>query len=166
MLGVFAGLVVFLFPFNVSAVTYTSEAEVQFNFNSEISVVVDYADIEILNLAPGTSSDSNIVGISIGTNNIAGYTASATVGSLQNATTNMTHTNGTNTFASIATDASLASLTTDNTWGYSTSTDNGTSWANFSGLPVYTDTAKQIAITDSPAEDVIKFKIILFLVTI
>ncbi len=159
LLGLFVGFAPFSFPLNVFATTYSSDVEVQFNFNSEISIVVDHADIEILDLTPGASKDSNIIGITVSTNNLVGYTASATVGSSQNATTNMTHTNGANTFASIATDASLASLTTDNTWGYSTSTDNGTSWANLSGLPLYTDTAKQIAYTDSPASDDIKFKI-------
>ncbi len=158
-------LVVFLAIFGLfsgaqaSATTYTTEVGVSFKFNAEISVVIDHADIEILDLAPGTSADSNVVGISISTNNIVGYTASATVGSADNATTNMTHTNGTDVFTSLDTDDSLQALTTDNTWGYSTSTDNGTSWANFSGLPVYTDIAKEIAATDSPSNDAIKFKI-------
>ena len=158
-------LVVFLAIFGlfsgakVSAVTYTSEATVQFKIKSEITINIDEADIQILDLAPGTSSDSNVVGISISTNNLVGYTASATVGSAANASTNMTHSNGTNVFASIDIEDSLPTLTTDNTWGYSTSTDNGTSWANFSGLPIYTDTAKQIAATDSPSNDAIKFKI-------
>ena len=158
-------LVVFLAIFGLfsgakaSAVTYTSEATVQFNFNSEISVVIDSADIEILDLAPGTSSDSNVVGITISTNNVVGYTASATVGNATYNTTSMIHTNGTDAFTSIAEDASEASLSTDNTWGYTTSLDNGSSWANLSGLPIYTDTAKEIAATNSPASDAIKFKI-------
>ncbi len=158
-------LVVFLAIFGLfsgakaSAVTYTSEATVQFRIKSEITINIDEADIQILDLAPGTSSDSNVVGITISTNNLVGYTASATVGSAANASTNMTHSNGTNVFSSIDTEDSLPTLTTDNTWGYSTSTDDGTSWANFSGLPIYTDTAKQIAATDSPSNDAIKFKI-------
>ena len=158
-------LVVFLAIFGffsgakVSATSYSYDVDVQFNFNSKLGVTITDADIKILDLAPGTSADSNIVGITISTNNVAGYTAEATVGNAQNATTNMTHTNGTNTFASIATDASQASLSTDNTWGYAISTDNGTSWSNFSGLPVYTEDGKQLASTDSPASDAIQFKI-------
>ena len=141
------------------ATSYSYDVDVQFNFNSNLSVTITDADIQILDLAPGTSNDSNIVGISISTNNAAGYTASATVGSASNATTNMTHTNGTNTFASIATNASLASLTTDNTWGYTTSSDNGITWANFSGLPLYTGTPKQLSTTNAPSSDQLKFKI-------
>ncbi len=142
-----------------SATTYSHEATVQFTFNSEISVVIDTADIEILDLAPGTSSDSNVVGITISTNNVVGYTASATVGNATYNTTSMIHTNGVDAFTSIAENASEASLSTDNTWGYTTSLDNGSSWANLSGLPIYTDTAKEIATTNSPASDAIKFKI-------
>ena len=144
---------------SVLATSYSYDVDVKFNFNSKLAVTITDADIKILDLAPGTSADSNIVGITISTNNVAGYTAEATVGNAQNATTNMTHTNDTNTFASIATDASQASLTTDNTWGYAISTDNGTSWSNFSGLPIYTEDGKQLASTDSPANDAIKFKI-------
>ncbi len=141
------------------AVTYSNDVNVRFTFNSEINIVIDSADIEILDLAPGTSSDSNVVGITISTNNVVGYTASATVGNSTYNTTSMTHTNGVDSFTSIATDASQASLNTDNTWGYTTSLDNGSSWANLSGLPIYTETPKEIATTTSPANDAIKFKI-------
>ena len=145
------------------ATSYSYDVDVQFNFNSLLSVTLTSADIQILDLAPGTSSDSNIVDVSISTNNIVGYNLSATVGSVDNATTNMTHTNGTNTFTSIATNASLASLTTDNTWGYSFSdTKDGNDeyiWGNFSGLPLYTATAKELKNTNVPASDIVGFKI-------
>ena len=147
----------------VFATFYTREVDVEFNFNSSLSVNIDTADIQILDLAPGTSSDSNIVDISISTNSAAGYNLSATAGWADNATTNMTHTNGTNTFTSIATNASLASLTTDNTWGYSFSdTKDGNNeyiWGNFSGLPLYTATAKELKNTNAPASDIVGFKI-------
>ena len=92
--------------FPALATSYSYDVDVQFNFNSKLGVTITDADIKILDLAPGTSADSNIVGITISTNNVAGYTAEATVGNAQNASTNMTHTNGTNTFTSIATNAS------------------------------------------------------------
>ena len=153
---IFGGLFV-VFP--TFATSYSYDVDVKFNFNSKLAVTITDADIKILDLAPGTSADSNVVGITISTNNVTGYTAEATVGNAQNATTDMTHTNGTNTFASIATNASQASLTADNTWGYSISTDNGSSWSNFSGLPIYTADGKELASTNSPASDAIKFKI-------
>ncbi len=158
-LVVFLAIFGLFFGAKVSAVTYSQDTTVRFTFNSELSVRLDTADIEILDLTPGTSSDSNTVDISISTNNMVGYTAKASVGDATYNTTNMTHTNGTNAFSSLATDADVASITADNTWGYSTSLDNGSSWSNFSGLPIYTSTAKEIAKTDSPAVDSIKFKI-------
>ncbi len=150
--GLFTGTKVF-------ATTYSTESPVRFTFNSELHVDIDSADIEILDLAPGTSSDSNVVGLTISTNNVAGYSASATVGNATYNTTSMVHNNNTDAFTSITTDSSLSSLTTDNTWGYATSLDDGSSWSNFSGLPIYTESAKLLATTDSPASDAIKFKI-------
>ncbi len=147
------------FASSVFAVTYSKDVEVKFNFNSNITIDIENADIEILDLTPGQQKDSNIVDITIGTNNVAGYTVSATAGNATYNNTDMTHSNGTNKFTSIAEDASEATLSTDNTWGYSTSMDSGTTWANFSGLPVYTDTAKEIARTDGPSSDLTQFKI-------
>ncbi len=144
---------------SASATTFSQDATVQFTFNSRLDVRIDDANIEILDLTPGTSSDSNIVGITVGTNNSVGYTIKATVGDATYSTTNMVHGNGTNTFSSLAVDDDLVSISADNTWGYATSNDDGSSWSNFSGLPVYTDTAKQIATTNAPTNDVIKFKI-------
>jgi uncharacterized protein (TIGR02145 family) len=68
----------------------------------------------------------------------------------------------TKTFASIDFGSGLASLTTDNTWGYSYSSDNGTTWANYSGLPLYGDSthvATLIDTDDAADSDSIKFKI-------
>ncbi len=156
-LGVTFGSTLFATP--ATAITYQEDATVRFTFNSELSVRLDTANIEILDLTPGTSSDSNVIGITIDTNNMVGYTATASVGDSTYNTTNMIHTNGTNFFASLGIAASESTISTDNTWGYATSTDNGSSWSNFSGLPIYTDTAKEIAVTNSPASDSLKFKI-------
>ena len=143
----------------VLATTYSREVEVQFTFNSEIQIDIDTADIEILDLTPGQQKDSNVVGILVSTNNVAGYTVSATTGNTTYNNTDMTHSDGVNKFTSISTDANESTLSTDNTWGYSTSMGSSQSWANFSGLPIYTDTAKEIAKTDGPSTDLTKFKI-------
>lgn len=163
-LGVLASS--FLFVPSTLATTYQREVDVEFTFNSILNVSITseddptHADIEILDLIPGQSHDSNIVDVAITTNSVMGYTASATVGNAQNASTSMMHENGTNAFTSIATDASEASLATDNTWGYSTSIDNGSTWANFSGLPLYTtETPKILRTTSDPVNETLKFKI-------
>ncbi len=147
------------FASSVTAITYRKETTVRFTFNTELSVALDTANIEILDLTPGTSSDSNVIGLTINTNNMVGYTATASVGDGTYDTTDMVHTNGTNIFSSLSTEASLASISTDNTWGYATSNDNGSSWSDYSGLPIYSGDAKEISVADSPVSDSIKFKI-------
>ena len=136
---------------NVLATTYSRDVEVKFTFNTEIQIDIDTADIEILDLTPGQQKDSNIVGISVSTNNVAGYTISATTGNTTYNNTDMTHSNGSDKFTSIAEDASEATLSTDNTWGYSTSIGTDDNWTNFSGLPIYTSIAKELAKTTGPS---------------
>ena len=119
---------------NVSALDYSSNVGIGFTFNPTLSVNISPNDLIIPNLAPGTTSDSNIINVSVATNAAYGYTLSATVGDSLHNNTNLTHTNNTNIFSSIATDADLPSLTTDNTWGYNTSLDGGSTWSNYNGL--------------------------------
>lgn len=143
-----------------NAVTYSYDVDVNFTFNSVLSVSLSASNINLLDLVPGTSSVSNAVDISIGTNNAFGYTLKANVGSAENASRNMTHTNNVNTFTGIAVNANQASLTTDNTWGYSTSVDSGSTWSNYSGLPLYTAAdSKTIVSKNAPSSDVVKFRV-------
>ena len=141
-----------------SALTYQEEIPVSFTFNRGLSLSVSASDLHIYNLTPGTSDDSNIITVTTTTNNVTGYSLTASVGSSTNASTNLV--NGSNNFASIATNASLSSLTTDNTWGYSISTNNGSTWSNYSGLPIYTASSwKELASVNTNGTTSIKFKI-------
>ncbi|MBQ1298783.1 hypothetical protein IIY24_03055, partial [Candidatus Saccharibacteria bacterium] len=105
--------------------------------------------------------------VSTATNNATGYVLSATVGNGTHTnptynTTNITNKdNSSFAFSSLATNSSLANMSnsTDNTWGYSFSQDNGTNWTNYSGLPIYTATPKELISTNSNAGINIKFKI-------
>lgn len=119
----------------VSALSYQSEVGIGFTFNPTLSVSLSSSDLVIPNLTPGSSSDSNSINVSVATNASYGYTLSVNASSDY-----LTHSNNTNTFSGIATDADLASLTTDNTWGYSTSIDNSSSWSNYNGLSSSTNT--------------------------
>ena len=65
---------------SASALTYSSDVDVSFTFNSVISVQLSSANIYINNLAPGTASDSNIITVGANTNASAGFQLSATVG--------------------------------------------------------------------------------------
>ncbi len=152
---------------SVSALTYSQDVGVSFTFNPTFRLTVS-SDLFINNLAPGTTSDSNIIDVNILTNNITGYSLKATVGNATPYNTrNLVHsTSGSSAnFASINYGASLANLTTDNTWGYSYSTNAGSSWTNYSGLPLYSDTTNVATLKTSSGPsadstgDTIKFKI-------
>ena len=153
---------------SASALTYSSDVGVQFTFNPALQIDLSSADIHILNLAPGTTSDSNVIDVIVKTNNVTGYTLNATVGnSTTYNTRNLVHevSGSAANFASINYGASLASLTTDNTWGYSYSTDGGTNWEDYDGLPLYSDATNIATLKDAStppatnAGDTINFKI-------
>ena len=161
---VFVGGLLSLFPIsNASALTYSQDVPVSFTFNRSISVSVS-SDLHIYNLTPGMAADSNVITVSVATNNITGYVLTASVGNSTHSNpsynnTNLNHTNG-STFTTVATNASLASLTTDNTWGYSISTNDGSTWSNYSGLPLYTAANwKELANVNGNGTTSLKFKI-------
>ncbi len=148
---------------NSSALTYSSNAEVGFTFNPTISVNLS-GDLLINNLAPGSSADSNVIDVNVSTNASHGYILVATAGTSSTNTNLINSDNNSYVFASLATNANLPALTTDNTWGYSFSINNGTSWSNYSGLPLDNnddgETGKELLFTDSPVDNrTIKFKI-------
>ena len=119
---------------NVSALDYSSNVGIGFTFNPTLSISLSSSDLIIDNLKPGTVEDSNSINVSVATNAAYGYTLSATVGDSLHNNSDLIHTNNTNIFSSVATDADLPSLTTDNTWGYNTSLDSGSTWSNYNGL--------------------------------
>ena len=139
---------------NTSALLYQSSVGVGFTFNPTLSVNISFSDLVISNLAPGTTNDSNTINVSVATNAAYGYTLSAI---MNGNNSNLTHTNGTNVFSSIDTDANLSSLTTDNTWGYSYKLSNDTNWNNYSGLS--TETSKTLVDSNDQTAIPIDFKI-------
>ena len=158
----------------VMALEYSSNAGINFTISPSISVSIS-GDLVIDELVPGSSSDSNIVVVNVSTNNVSGYNLSSTVGndtdtssiggSLIHNTTNLVHSSSvgssSNVFTSLSVSDSLSTLTTPNTWGYSYSTDNSTTWSNYSGLPLYTDTSGTATLSEKyiPSNDNIDFKI-------
>ena len=100
---------------NVSALDYSSNVGVGFTFNPTLSISLSSNDLIIPNLVPGSTLDSNSINVSVATNAAYGYTLSANVGDDIHNNSNLTHTNNTSVFSSIATNADLASLDTDNT---------------------------------------------------
>ena len=148
----------------VMALTYSSSTNVEFTFNPTIGVSLS-SDLHIDDLAPGGTSDSNIITVSVITNSAYGYTLNATVGQATNYETRnlIMDGNNSNNFTSINYGASLASLTTDNTWGYAyLPSTSGASWTTYSGLPLYSDTtnvATLISTDDIVSNNSVQFKI-------
>ena len=135
---------------NTSALDYSSNIDIGFTFNPTLSISLSSSDLVISNLKPGTTEDSNSINVSIATNAAYGYTLSANVGDDIHNNSNLTHTNNTNIFSSIDTNADLASLDTDNTWGYTSKLSNETAWSNYSGL---SNSSNAILLDNSNAAD-------------
>lgn len=162
--GMIGGLMGYLSSSDSHALTFSSDVEIGFTFNPVLQVSLSSADLVINNLAPGASSDSNEITVTVNTNTAYGYTLNATVGQATNYETRDLVLSGNNaSFASLDYGASLASLTSDNTWGFSYQTSaSGASWSNYSGLPQYDDeenVTTLIATDDPAATDYVKFKI-------
>ncbi len=154
---------------NASALSYSTSKDISFTFAPTLSIGLSTDSLTIDNLVPGTTSDSNKVSVTVSSNTPYGYVLSAGVGSTVSTdpyynTSDLVHDNTatevptTNKFSSISTTASLESLNTDNTWGYSTSTDGGTSWSTYSGLS-HAETKPLLDISDPAQPSTIDFKI-------
>ena len=160
---------------NASSLGYQTEIGLGFTFNPSITVSIS-GNLSINELTPGNYADSNIVTIGVVTNAVNGYVLQATTG------TNSTNSRLVNTensnyyFTSLGTNETVTSMNnaTDNTWGYSYSTDNGTTWISapsvpgYSGLPQDANTTAAergsggktlIDTNDSASNQSVKFKI-------
>ena len=143
-----------------SALSYQTDVGVSFTFNPTLSVSVSPSDLIISNLTPGTTGTSNEISVNVSTNNVYGYNLYTTVGNSTYDDTSLTSSSSNDIFTSIPTTANLPTLTTDNTWGYTYSLDNGTTWSNYNGLPLYTtDNPTRLKKNTGPAEDTVNFKI-------
>ncbi|MBR3056078.1 hypothetical protein IKG64_02055 [Candidatus Saccharibacteria bacterium] len=168
-----------LFGGEASALTYQSQVDMQFTFNPTVSINVT-GDLIIPDLAPGSSSDSNIITVTAGSNDTHGYTLYSTVGSSTNNYTDLriTSSNTTNVFTNLSSNVTELSNFNDNTWGYSyclttndCDTDNtywvsgnsGSTANGYNGLPQYNassnTTGVMLANTTTPSETELKFKI-------
>ena len=145
---------------NASTLTYSSDTDLSFTFNPTLSISLSDTNINIDNLLPGLSSESSPITVSVNSNTPYGYSLFASVGnSTDYNTTSLTHEDsniGNNAvFTSIATNASLPELNTDNTWGYTYRTHNTNNtdnegWSNYNGLPLYS-TVDNNTSTNNPA---------------
>ena len=156
----------------VSALTYQNSTDVEFTLNPTISISLSSPDLIINNLTPGSSSDSNIITVDVSTNAGYGYYMSATAGT-STGNTNLTSATSSSVFTNLSANTATLNAFPDNYWGYSYSTDNGTTWISgshgdtstgYNGLPLDNDdsgaTGVILAETDSFTNTgSIKFKI-------
>ena len=128
-----------------SALDWQDEVNVQFTFNSALTVTLSREQLLINELSPDGADNSNEIDITVTTNNVSGYKLFATVGDAQHNYRTLLHTNGTNNFASLDVGSSVSSFPAgSNTWGYST--DSG---STYSGLPLYSDTTNSAMLNSS-----------------
>lgn len=102
-----------------AVVTYKTSSDVQFTFNSTLTLSVE-DDFVITDLAPDASKDSNEVDVVVSTNSAAGYTLSGTVGDSTYTDSNLTRVDGSTLDSSSVFTMTAGSLTTlaSGTWGY------------------------------------------------
>lgn len=144
---------------DISALSYSRDINVSFTFNPTLSINLSSSDLIISNLTPGTISESNEITISVATNNAYGYGLYASVGNKTYNNTNLNHSDNAGIFSSVAANAYIDSLGTDNTWGYTYSLNNGTSWIPYNGLPLYNNSQNKITMNTEPAQETVGFKI-------
>ena len=128
-----------------SALTYQDNIDIDFTLNPTINLTLSSNNLIIDNLAPGSASDSNIITATVSTNAGWGYYLSVTANT-STTNTNLTHeTSESGVFANLSSNKASLSDFSDNTWGYSYSTDGGTNWisgdtgnaiAGYNGLPL------------------------------
>ena len=123
----------------------SSSANASVTVANTITLTLTGGDLVIDNLTPGNSADSNVITASVTSNSPYGFHLAATTGT-STGTDSLVNTADSNfTFANISTNKATLASFSDNTWGYSYSTDSGTTWvsgdygqatAGYNGLPL------------------------------
>ena len=143
---------------DVRALSYENYQRIDFTFNPTIQMTLSSTDLTIDGLTLGHSGDSNVIDIGVGTNVMNGLQLTATVNGANNKLERVGDTSeNKDNFAALESSTSSLSDFGANTWGYSYSADNGSSWANYNGLTV--NPGAVLASTSGAAESTIKFKI-------
>ena len=132
---------------SVSALSYQSSVGLNFTINPTLSVNVSNNNLVIPNLIAGDYSDSNSINVVVSSNTLSGYTVSVNTSNEEMSDSSISNSSSpsspssppspsSHVFTSLSTEADLEDLSTaaDNTWGYSYSLDSGSSWSNYSGL--------------------------------
>ena len=121
-----------------------SSANASVTVANTINLTLTGGDLVINNLTPGNAADSNSITATVTSNSPFGFHLAAATGT-STGTDSLVNTADSNfTFANLSTNKASLSNFSDNTWGYSYSTD-GTNWisgdygsaiAGYNGLPL------------------------------
>ena len=106
----------------------SSSANASITVSNTINLTLTGGDLVIDNLTPGNASDSNIITATVTSNSPYGYHLSATTGTSTGTTSLVNTADSTFSFTNLSANKATLNDFSDNTWGYSYSTDNGTSW--------------------------------------
>lgn len=147
------------------------DVDVEFTFEPYLDVSLSSELLSIEGLTPGTFGESDPTNITIKTNNLTGYSMTATVGNATHASRQLENTAGATgyNFDMVTTDTEDDDLTGPK-WGYrkvAGPTDTDGTWSSIktalSGLPLYSDTGAEIAeishSTVGPINHVVQFRI-------
>ena len=161
---------VIIFP--TSALSYQSNEPLSFTFAPTVQITIS-DNLTIPSLSPGDGKDSNIITVTASSNAMSGYTLSSTVGDSTTYPTNELRKDGTNTtykFTNLISNTDSLTNFHDNEWGYSYSTDSGTTWQSgditgtpalgYDGLPLYTtETPITLINSTNASTNSVQFKI-------
>lgn len=136
------------------------DVNVQFTFNTNLTMTVSDGVLSIEGLDPGRQDTSDMITVTTATNNAQGYTLNAMVGDTTHESTSLL--SGAATIASIGYAAGGSSTLTSGTWGYQL--NNGTAdgaFANYNGFanPLENVVLKETSGPTVEAGDVVGFRI-------
>ena len=156
---------------STSALTYQDTKDIRFTFNPTVNIQLSNEGFTIPEIVPGSAMDSNIVTITISSNNTSGYTLYGTVGNddtYDYSDLRLSSDNATNVFSSLTSNVGSLDAFNSSQWGYAYSTDSGANWVSgdagstssgYNGLPLHSNTGVILADTNSAASTSIQFKI-------
>lgn len=148
-----------------SGLSYQDSVDVTFTINPSVSISLSSSDLLIPDLAPGSSSDSNVITVTASSNASAGYKVSSSVGDSTYNTTNLKHANSTDTNVGIFKPLTTTGILGDGEWGYNYSTtydatsSDWTSWKGYTNLPLYNATPAELINTSTADSTSFGFKI-------
>lgn len=137
----------------VRSQTGDGDLNVEFTFNSTLSIGLSSDELTIANLAPGQQLDSNEITITTTTTNALGYTLKASADK-----TSLENTSGASGSSFLSISNQNGAALTDGTWGYLVDGSNGaTSYKGFANANTAVELKK--TVSSAVSGDAVRFRI-------